>query len=204
VPRKLRQEVAGGVYHVFARGNRKGRIFVDDDDRRRYLAGFGAVARDLGWRCLAYCLMTNHVHHVIELREPNLARGMRAAHRAYAREFNVRHETGGGHLFQERYGATAAPNDGSAMYFVCYVLLNPVRAQLCQQPGEFPWSSYASTVGLADRPGWLDRARVLSYFGAPSTDPTRRLISVIDAVRFMGVAGFEPDTSVAAKRPNPA
>ena len=204
VPRKPRQEIAGGVYHVFARGNRKEPIFVDDDDRRRYLAGFGAVAQDLGWRCLAYCLMTNHVHHVIELREPNLARGIHAAHRAYAREFNVRHETGGGHLFQQRYGATQAPNDGVAMYFVCYVLLNPVRAQLCQRPEEFRWSSYASTVGLADRPVWLDRATLLSYFGDASTDPTSRFVSLVDAVRFMGVAGFEPETSSAAKRPNPA
>jgi hypothetical protein len=53
VPRKPRQEIAGGVYHVFARGNHKARIFVDDADRRRYLTGFGAVARDLGWSCLA-------------------------------------------------------------------------------------------------------------------------------------------------------
>ena len=204
MPRKPREEIAGGVYHVFARGNRKGRIFVDDGDRRRYLTGFGAVARDLGWSCLAYCLMTNHVHHVIELREPNLAQGMRTAHRAYAHEFNVRHETGGGHLFQERYGATLAPNEGVAMYFVCYVLLNPVRAQLCERPEDFGWSSYACTIGLAERPVWLDRARLLSYFGEPSADPTSRFVSVIDAVRFMGVAGFGPDTSAAAKRPNPA
>src|SRR4029077_8165712 len=58
VARTSREEVAGGVYHVFARGNRKEPIFGDDADRRTYLAEFGAVAVDLGWRCLSYCLMT--------------------------------------------------------------------------------------------------------------------------------------------------
>ena len=183
------------MYHVFARGNRKERIFNDDADRRTYLAEFGAVAEGLGWRCLSYCLMTNHVHHVIELTEPNLGKGIGMVHGAYARKFNNRHQTGGGHLFQRRYGATLAPSDGALMYFVCYVLLNPVRAGLCDRPEDFPWSSYAATAGLETGPRWLDDARALSFFGSAAENRRRRFVDILDAVRLMGLAGFEPATS---------
>jgi REP element-mobilizing transposase RayT len=91
--------VAGGVAHVFARGNRQQLIFLDATDRRRYLDLLGRVARRLRWRCLAYCLMDNHVHLLIETRLPNLGRGMRELHGDYAQLFNKRHDRSG-HLFQ--------------------------------------------------------------------------------------------------------
>jgi putative transposase len=194
VARKTREEFVGGAYHVFARGNRKEPIFFDDDDRRVYLAEFGAIALDHGWRCLAYCLMTNHVHHVVELTKPNLGKGIGVLHGGYARWFNARHQTGGGHLFQRRYGATLARSDGALMYFLCYVLLNPVRAGLCERPEDFPWSSYAATAGRETGPAWVDHDRALSYFGSAADDRRRRFVESLNAVRLMGIAGFEPPT----------
>src|SRR5687768_10363974 len=114
MPRKPREEVAGGVYHVYARGNRREAIFRQDEDRSTYLAMFGTVALELRWRPLAYCLMTNHVHHLIELTHPNLGVGMRDAHAQYARWFNTRHGTGGGHLFEKRFGSSRAASGGAA------------------------------------------------------------------------------------------
>src|SRR4051812_5041954 len=105
MPRKPREEMAGGVYHVWARGNRREPIFVDDEDRREYLSRLGETSDDFGWRPLAYCLMSNHVHHLIELTEPNLADGIKVAHGRYAKYFNERHGTGGGHLFEKRFGS---------------------------------------------------------------------------------------------------
>ena len=58
-----------------------------------------------GWRCLAYCLMKNHVHLLVETPEPNLAAGMRRLHGLHAQRFNKRHGHVG-HVFQGRYGAT--------------------------------------------------------------------------------------------------
>jgi REP element-mobilizing transposase RayT len=62
MPRRPRDEVEGGIYHVFARGNGQQEIFVDDDDRRLYLRLLGKVVVKQRWLCLAYCLMDNHVH----------------------------------------------------------------------------------------------------------------------------------------------
>src|SRR5215208_6925294 len=104
MPRPLREEHAGAIYHVFARWVNQDRIFVDDEDYSRYTAILGATAEEQEWNCLGYCLMPNHVHLLIETVEPNLAQGMQSLHGTYAATFNARHVRVG-HLFQDRYRA---------------------------------------------------------------------------------------------------
>ena len=66
MPRQPRAEVAGGIYHVFARGAAKQTIFHDNRDRRRYLATCWRVIDRMSWSCLGYCLLGNHMHLLIE------------------------------------------------------------------------------------------------------------------------------------------
>src|SRR5919199_2497930 len=73
MPRKPREDVAGAVQHVYARGNNRRRIFLDDFDRNRYLVLLEHVVGRKRWMCLAYCLMDNHVHLLLETPEANLA-----------------------------------------------------------------------------------------------------------------------------------
>src|SRR3712207_2854806 len=110
MPRKPRVEVGGGVFHVWARGNDRCRIYVDDSDREIYLAILAHVARSRSWHVLAYCLMDNHVHLVVETPSTNLADGMRFLHGLYAQDFNERRGRVG-HLFQGRYGARLLDTD---------------------------------------------------------------------------------------------
>jgi REP element-mobilizing transposase RayT len=189
MPRRPREEVPGGVYHVYSRGNRKEPIFHDAHDYREYLGMFGLAAREYRWRPLAYCLMGNHLHHLIEITDTNLGKGIGRVHSLYARAFNERHQTGGGHLFQKRYGCTRARTTGALMYMACYVLLNPVKAGLCRRPEQHQWSSYASTLEPGGTETWLDSERLLDYFDSKST-----FADIVDAVRIMGAAGFEPAT----------
>ena len=65
--------------------------------------------------CLSYCLMGNHVHLLIETREPNLGIGMHRLHGGYAQYFNRRHGFVG-HLFQDRYEAVTIANDRAAVH----------------------------------------------------------------------------------------
>ncbi len=81
--RPLRVEMAGGVYHVTSRGDGREAIFLDEDDRQQFLTVLRHTLARFGWRCLAYCLMTNHYHLVLETPEPNLARGMRQLNGVY-------------------------------------------------------------------------------------------------------------------------
>jgi putative transposase len=189
MPRKLRGEVERGLYHVYARGNDRQRIYVDDVDRRTYLAILGRVVATKRWLCLAYCLMDNHVHLLIETIEPNLAAGMQQLHGNYGQMHNRRHRRCG-HLFQGRYGAIRVTSDEQTWSVVAYIVRNPVEAGLCANPDEWPWSSHAATLGRASPP-WLDVRRLLSYFEGAGGEPGRRYLELTT----MGAAGFEPATS---------
>jgi REP element-mobilizing transposase RayT len=140
-----RNEVEAGVHHVFARGVEKRLIFLDDDDRRLYLRILVGVVERFGWRCLAYCLMPNHVHLLIETREPNLGRGMHLLHGLYAQSFNTRW-TRVGHLFQGRFGSRLVHDEVQMATVAAYIAVNPVAAGLCAQPREWPWGSHAAMV----------------------------------------------------------
>ncbi len=75
--RPLRLEYAGAIYHVTSRGDRRGDIYADDSDRRRWLETLGDVCSRYNWRVHSYCLMDNHYHLVVETIEGNLSKGMR-------------------------------------------------------------------------------------------------------------------------------
>jgi putative transposase len=172
MPRKPRIEVAGGIHHVFARGNRRQRIYLDAADCWRYLDLLGQVVARTRWRCLAYCLLDNHVHLLIETPETNLGAGMQLLHGTYAQQFNWRHGRSG-HLFQGRYGANFVKDDEQLWTTTGYIAANPVTAGLCDRPEQWPWNSYRHA--FADSaPGWLDTPRLLSYLGALGGEPRHR------------------------------
>ena len=102
--RPLRIELAGGLYHVTSRGDRREDIFVNDADREKWLALLGEVCRRFNWRCHAYCLMSNHYHIVVETAEANLSRGMRQLNGVYTQYVNRSYDRIG-HVFQGRYKA---------------------------------------------------------------------------------------------------
>jgi REP element-mobilizing transposase RayT len=165
VPRKPRKEIAGGIHHVFARGNAGEQIYLDSADRASYLIVLGATVSRTGWRCLSYCLMDNHVHMLVETPAPNLGTGMQRLHGDYAREFNRRHRRYG-HLFQGRYGAVLVQTDEQLWTTVSYIARNPVEAGMCERPHEWVWSSHCSIAGFRQPPPWLDVTRLLTLFEA--------------------------------------
>ena len=164
---------------MFARGNAKQPIFLDVCDHETYLAGLRRTVRDMRWRCLAYCLMGNHVHLVIETVTPNLGRGMHRLHGRYAQTFNGRHDRVG-HLFQGRYGSVRMASDAQLLQTVRYVARNPLEAGLCTSMCDWPWSSHASLLS-GTGPGWVDAARVLSFFGAGGGEPRERYRAFVEA-----------------------
>ena len=181
---------------MYARGNRRQAIFLDDDDRERYLALLGRVVDKRLWRCLGYCLMGNHIHLLVETREPNLAAGMQYLHGVFAQGFNERHGYSG-HLFEGRYGCTRITSDAQLLQTARYLARNPLEAGMCRRAQDYAWSSHAHVLeGGSEAPAWLDRARLLAFFAADGGDPLHRYRTFVDADdRSMGAAGFEPATS---------
>ena len=116
-------------------------VFRDDDGRREYLRLLGEQSERFGVRFLAWCLMTNHVHLIaVPRREESLARAVGEAHRRYTRMVNFA-EGVRGHLFQERFGSYPVQRDRHLVAAARYVELNPVRARIVHDPGEYEWSS---------------------------------------------------------------
>jgi putative transposase len=178
VPRKPREEVEGGVFHVFARGNDKRLIYRDDVDRRVYLTMLRGTVRQRRWRLLSYCLMENHVHLLVETPEANLGDGMQRLHSLYASEFNKRHRRSG-HVFQGRYGAVRIKTDEQLWTVAAYIATNPVRAGLCDTPADWRWSSHSAALE-AEGPDWIDVPRLLTYFGSAGGDPRQRYAAMCE------------------------
>jgi REP element-mobilizing transposase RayT len=164
MPRPPREIVENGAYHVFTRGNNQMAVFRDDMDRGVYVEMLEAVVRSWRWRCLAYCLMTNHVHLLIETPMANLSEGMQVLQGRYARSFNLRHGRSG-HLFQGRFGAVLIQSDAHLCSTAAYIARNPVAAAMCARPDAWVWSSYRATV-RGPAPTWLDTERLLQFFGS--------------------------------------
>jgi putative transposase len=145
------------------RGVERRTIFLDDDDRHRFVAHLSNVVHDRGWQLIAFVLMANHYHLFVRTPQPNLSRGMQDLDGSYAAAFNERHERVG-HLFQGRFRSHLVDSDAYLLEVARYVVLNPVRAGLVDAPGDWMWSSYRATAGLAAIPSWLDPAPLLDRF----------------------------------------
>jgi REP element-mobilizing transposase RayT len=180
--RSIRIEYGGAFYHVMARGNRRERIFFDDEDRRFFLEALGRACARTGWRVHGWVLMSNHYHLAIETPEPNLVVGMQWLQNTFTRRFNVRHRKWG-RVFGDRYKAIVIEG-GSGYYYeslLDYIHLNPVRVGLVRaRKGEsvldFAWSSVAGGCALPGRrrPPWLAAAAVLRAFDCEDTVAGRR------------------------------
>lgn len=162
--RPLRIEYAGAIYHVTSRGDRRENIFHDDLDRVAWLEVFAQVCSRFNWRCHAWCLMDNHYHILIETIEGNLSSGMRQLNGVYTQKSNRRHGQVG-HVFQGRYKAILVERNAHLLELARYVVLNPVRAAMVKDAGEWPWSSYLAMIGENEVPRWLETDWLLSCFG---------------------------------------
>ncbi len=178
--RPLRIELAGGLYHVTSRGDRREDVYLNDADRLYWLTLLGAVCRRFNWRCHAWCQMTNHYHLVVETPEANLAQGMRQLNGVYTQHINRQHRRVG-HVFQGRYKAILVERDAYLLELARYVVLNPVRAGMVAAPGDWPWSSWPAMVGSQAAPDWLDTGWLLGQFPGPIEDARRAYIDFVRA-----------------------
>src|SRR5436190_21631214 len=102
MPRSPRLVRLGVWYHITARGIERRPIFKDDRDRFHFLDLLAALAERFRVRLLAFVLMDNHYHLLLELREPNLSQAIRWLNLSYSVWFNQRHSRAG-YLFQGRF-----------------------------------------------------------------------------------------------------
>ncbi len=161
--RPLRIEFPGAVYHVIARGIEKKSIFQTSRDKTSLLSLFGLLAERHEFAFHAYCIMDNHYHLLIRTPRGNLSRGMRDLNSIYAQSYN-RANARCGPLFQGRHKAYLIEEETYLLVSARYIVLNPVRAGICEHPSTYPWCSYRATAGFGKPPTFLSTDPLLCHF----------------------------------------
>src|SRR6266480_559564 len=121
MPRRARQDLPYGIYHVTSRGTNHCAIYLDDTDRKAFLTILGSVVVGHEWACHAFCLMTNHYHLIVEAEQPGPSRGIQRLNGRYAQLFNQRHDRDG-HLFRGRYSVFVIDGESQLEASCRYVL----------------------------------------------------------------------------------
>ena len=154
-------------------------VYRSRADRLTYLTFFERTTEGYRWNCLAYCLMGNHVHLLVETPDANLGKGMQSLHGRYAQRMNQRYGTKGA-FFESRYGCVVMENDAQLWMAIRYIALNPVAAGICAQAEDYEWSSYGRVVGLTPPP-FLSTERLLAYLSAAGGDPLQNYRNLVAA-----------------------
>lgn len=167
--RKPRIWYPGAMYHVTARGNRRGDLFYDDADFEEYKKLMVWCQKEVPFLLHAYCLMTNHVHLLIETLHLPLGESIKALHSRYAIYFNKRHKVTG-HLFQGRYHATLIDTDQYFLQASKYIHLNPLEAKMVASAAAYPFSSYAAYLDPYAEEACVRTEKILSLFTHPAQE----------------------------------
>lgn len=161
--RPLRFEIEGGVYHITARGNEQNDIFVDENDKRKFVTLLSELPRRYKVKIHAYVLMSNHYHLLLETPKGNISKAMHYLNVSYTVYFNRRYKRSG-HLFQGRYKSIVIEKDSYLISVSRYIHLNPVRAGIVKKPEEYKWSSYKNYLAMDKELQWLMTDWVLCQF----------------------------------------
>jgi REP element-mobilizing transposase RayT len=134
------------------------------------------IADRHGWRVLAYCLMTNHTHLLVEARRADLRVGLRRLRRAHADALALRHGLPGP-IFAPAARPLRIATERRLWAVAAYIAANPVDAGLCPTAADWRWSSHPALLGHAIAPSWLDLARLLELLGGTTRAAYARYIT---------------------------
>lgn len=182
MPRHPRNVYPGAIQHVYARGNEKREVFLDDVDRRLFLSRLEKNLIRWDVHIMAWALMPNHFHLLVRCPNGNLASFMQCLLTGYSQNFNRRHERVG-HLFQNRYKSEALSKEGHFRELVRYIHLNPIRACILRSLEElsgYLWTGHQRIVsGLSA--GWQDLESIREMFHSPARPWRQEYVDFLEA-----------------------
>ena len=151
MPRNARIVVPNTPHHIVQRGHNKQVVFAGDDDYQYYLENLFEWKEQLNCKVYAWCLMTNHIHLIINPGNEidSLAKLMKRLAGKQTRYVN-RLEKRTGSLWEGRYKSSPVETDAYLLACCRYVELNPVRAKMVEKPEDYRWSSYKEKTGLKE------------------------------------------------------
>jgi putative transposase len=155
MPRKARIILSNTPHHIVQRGHNRNPVFVEPSYYQYYLASLREWKQKLGVKVYGYCLMTNHVHLILDPgdNQQSIAALMKRLAGRQTRFINrIEHRTGS--AWEGRYRSSAIETDTYLLACTRYVEMNPVRADMVSRPEDYIWSSYQQKTGREE--AWID------------------------------------------------
>ena len=151
MPRRSRLHVADYPHHLVQRGHNRAACFFAEEDYQTYRHWLGEALAKTGAALHAYVLMTNHVHLLVTPKAgDDIIRLVMAIGRRYVQTINKAYRRTGT-LWDSRYKSSLIQTDTYLLRCQRYIELNPVRANMVGDPGQYAWSSYrANALGATD------------------------------------------------------
>jgi putative transposase len=142
LPRKPRFFLAGVPAHIVQRGHSREPVFFENEDYVAYLHWLEEAADRYDCDIHAYVLMTNHIHLLVTPHDKQgISRMMQYIGRRYVPYINYTYGSSGS-IWEGRYKASLIDDEQYLLTCMRYIELNPVRANMTNNPAQYRWGSY--------------------------------------------------------------
>jgi REP element-mobilizing transposase RayT len=170
MPSRAKRDIRPGkTYHLISRFVDRDWFISGDEERDFYLTLLGNAMSKSDWTCLAYAIMSNHIHLAFIAGEQTLGSWTRRVHSPFAGWMNRRHDRIGSLFVRGPKDIETATDDLNEV--IAYIHNNPVRAGVVHSPRASSWTSHRAYLGLEPVPEWLhvDEGLRRSGFRDPDT-----------------------------------
>lgn len=191
MPRVGRVVLPNYPHHVVQRGHNRQVVFAAPQDYQRYIQDLRELKDAFGIKVYAYCLMTNHVHLLVQPGEAVASLGqLMKALAARATRYRNKLEGRTGTLWESRYKSSVVQSETYLLACCRYIELNPVRAFMVLQPEDYPWSSYRGRISSQLDSDWLDIAPCFESLGESPKEMVDRYMSFVRQASPQGELDF--------------
>jgi hypothetical protein len=179
--RVARLTTPGAVHHIIARFVDRRWLLQHPDERTRYLSLLGRALTYSDWICLAYALMSNHIHLAMLAGRCPAESWLRRTHPPFASWMKARHD-GLGVLFAGRPKTIAVYGEDKVRDLLAYIHNNPVRAGVVEHADESEWTSHRAYVARAAPPPWLSVERGLQLSGVSDAGTFHKIVLASETI----------------------
>lgn len=162
MPRPYSVHFPGALFHVTSRGSEKREIFLETRDYERYLGRLSQLKAKLSFKLYSYCLMPNHIHLLIEVKDNPLSKIMQVIQTGHAMFFNKKYNHVG-YVFQGRYRWLLVEKESYLLELIRYINLNPIRAGIVERVEDWEFCSFQEIIGLKSK-GLIEQEEILANF----------------------------------------
>ncbi len=159
----------GKYYHIYNRGINSDILFKENKNYEHFINLYDTHIEPIA-ETYAWCLMKNHFHFLVRLKEEAEIQTERKIlpsqsfsnlFNAYTKAFNKSYNRHGA-LFERPFKRKSIDNESYFQNLITYIHNNPVHHKICENPIEYPWSSYVTCI--SDKPTKLKRKKVIEMF----------------------------------------